>query len=56
MIPLKVKEYIKGKTILSSFPKIMNIEVTNFCNLNCPMCVNKDTRPQGFIEIEFLKK
>jgi len=56
MIHLRVKEYIKGKTILSSFPKIMNIEVTNFCNLSCPMCVNKNTRPQGFIELELLKK
>ena len=56
MVPLKVKEYIKGKTVLSSVPKILNLEVTNFCNLDCPMCVAKDTREQGFLDINFLKK
>ncbi|PIR02494.1 MAG: hypothetical protein COY73_00140 [Candidatus Nealsonbacteria bacterium CG_4_10_14_0_8_um_filter_37_14] len=56
MIPLKVKEYIEGKTVLSSIPKILNLEVTNFCNLDCPMCVAKDTREQGFLDINFLKK
>lgn len=56
MIPLKIKEYIEGKVILSSFPKILNLEVTNFCNLNCPMCVAKDTREQGFLQLDLLKK
>jgi len=56
MIPLKVKEYIKGKAVLSSVPKILNLEVTNFCNLNCPICVAKNTREQGFLDINFLKK
>lgn len=56
MIPLKVKEYIEGRLILSSIPKILNLEVTNFCNLNCPICVAKDTREQGFLQLDFLKK
>ncbi len=56
MISLKVKEYIEGKEILSSLPKILNIEVTNFCNLNCPICVAKNTREQGFLDLSLLKK
>jgi radical SAM protein with 4Fe4S-binding SPASM domain len=56
MIPLKITEYIKAKTILSSFPKILNLEVTNFCNLNCPMCIVKETREQGFLRLDLLEK
>ncbi len=56
MISLKIREYIEGKVILSSIPKILNLEVTNYCNLNCPMCVAKNTRSQGFLELDFLKK
>jgi len=56
MISLKVKEYIQRKIKLTSYPKILNIETTNFCNLNCPMCVAKDTREQGFLDIDFLKR
>lgn len=55
MIPIKIKEYIQGKTVLSSIPKILNLEVTNFCNLDCPICVAKDTREQGFLDPELLK-
>ncbi len=53
---LKVKEYIKGKESLSSVPKILNLEVTNFCNLDCPICVVKNTRKQGFLDLNLLKK
>jgi len=56
MIPLKVKEYIQRKTRLTSYPKVLNIETTNFCNLNCPMCVAKDTREQGFLDLDFLER
>lgn len=56
MIPLRVKEYIQGKTVLKSTPKILNIETTNFCNLNCPICVAKNTREQGFLDLDLLKK
>lgn len=48
MIPLKIREYIEGKVLLKSVPKVLNIELTNFCNLSCPMCVAKNTREQGF--------
>jgi len=56
VIPLKIKEYLKGKIFLSSIPKILNLEITNFCNLRCPICVAKNTRKQGFLDIDFLKK
>jgi len=56
MTPLKVKEYIEGKEFLSSIPKILNLEVTNFCNLNCPICVAKSTRKQGFLDLNLLNK
>ena len=56
MIPLKTKEYIAGKTRLSSIPKIMNLEVTNVCNFNCSICVEKNVREQGFLDVGFLEK
>lgn len=56
MIPLKVKDYIQGKIVLNSIPKILNLEVTNFCNLDCPICVAKNTREQGFLDLNLLKK
>jgi len=56
MIPLKAREYISGKIRLSSIPKIMNLEVTNFCNLNCSICVKKNIREQGFLDIHLLEK
>ncbi len=56
MIPLKTKEYIAGKTRLSSIPKSMNLEVTNICNLNCSICVRKNVREQGFLDTGFLEK
>lgn len=56
MIPLKVKEYISGETILKSTPKVLNIELTNFCNLHCPVCVAKNTREQGFLSLDLLKE
>jgi len=33
MIPLKVKEYISGRAVLKSTPKILNIELTNYNGL-----------------------
>lgn len=56
MIPLKIREYIEGKVLLKSVPKVLNIELTNFCNLSCPMCVAKNTREQGFLDLNLLKK
>lgn len=56
MIPLKIKEYIDQKTILSSTPTLLNIEVTSICNLKCPICPNWLTESKGIISLEFLDK
>jgi len=37
------------------YPNIKNIEPTNFCNFNCPVCVEK-TPPRGFLELDLLEK
>ncbi len=55
MISTKVKEYIERKSKISSYPKILNIEPTNFCNLNCPICIDKSSREQGFLGLELLQ-
>lgn len=34
----------------------MCIETTNYCNLDCPMCLPKSTRDQGFMDLALLKK
>lgn len=35
---LNFQEYITGKTFLRSFPKVLFVELTQNCNLNCLMC------------------
>ncbi len=35
---LNTAEYLAAKTTLSSFPSRMYLELTNACNLDCPMC------------------
>ena len=35
---LNIKEIDEGKTILSSYPRRLVLELTNACNLNCVMC------------------
>jgi len=37
------------------YPRISNIETTNFCNFNCPICVEK-TPPYGFLKMNLLDK
>jgi len=37
------------------YPKITNIETTNLCNFNCPICVEK-TPPYGFLKMDLLDK
>lgn len=56
MIPTKIKEYIDKKIFLTSKPTILNIEVTNVCNLNCPICSNRLATSKGFMSLEFLDK
>ncbi|MDD3301238.1 MAG: SPASM domain-containing protein [Patescibacteria group bacterium] len=56
-ITKKSKEYIKRKIQLSSKPRILNIEVTNKCNLQCTICPKKDGNTElGFIDMDFFKK
>jgi len=48
----------QGKNRLSYFPSRIWIEITNHCNLKCPLCPNQ-TLPQegkGFMSPEFFKK
>lgn len=56
MIPLRVKEYIQKKVVLDSPPIILNIEVTNACNLNCTICPSRGSIKKGFLDLDLLKK
>lgn len=56
-IAKKSREYLRKKYQLSSIPRILNIEVTNKCNLRCTICPRKEGDTEfGFIDIDFLKK
>lgn len=50
-------EYKLGKFHLKSFPPEVNIEITSYCNLSCPMCgrVSKNT-PSAYMDISHFKK
>ena len=38
-------------------PRIYQLEITNFCNLKCPMCPRKKmTRDIGFMDFDFFKR
>ena len=53
----KSREYVEKKCQLSSNPRVLNIEVTNKCNLQCTICPRKDGNTEfGFMDINFLKK
>ncbi len=44
-------------SIVSKFPLHVDIEVTNKCNMNCPMCFRKNIRgDQGYMEWEAFTK
>lgn len=52
-----IRCYHKGLVEVSSFPPLMHVELTNVCNLKCPICPRtKMTRKQGFISIELVDK
>lgn len=53
---IKSKEYIERKVELTSIPRVLNIEVTNRCNLKCPICPSKKGDNFGFLSIKLLKK
>lgn len=49
--------YRKHAIEVQSFPPIMHVELTNVCNLKCPICPRtKMTRKQGFISLELIDK
>ncbi|MDP3990738.1 MAG: radical SAM protein [Candidatus Nealsonbacteria bacterium] len=51
--------YLTKNTKPNSYPSILMVEPTNFCNLNCPLCPvgNKSLkREKGFMPLEGFKK
>lgn len=56
MIPLRVKEYIGKKAQLKSAPVVLNIEVTNACNLKCTICPARGSARMGFIDLGLLER
>ena len=50
-------DYRNAPTKIPSFPFIVDVEVTNHCNLNCVFCGQRDmARPKGFISFEHVSK
>lgn len=51
------KTILENKEKLPKFPFIVDIEVTNHCNLNCLFCGQQAmTRPKGFMSKEIFEK
>ncbi|OIQ09840.1 coenzyme PQQ synthesis protein E [Moorella thermoacetica] len=52
------KEYREVNNLpLRKFPFIVDVEPTNWCNLNCLFCAQRImTRPRGFMSMEIFKK
>jgi MoaA/NifB/PqqE/SkfB family radical SAM enzyme len=51
------KTVLQRKNKLRKFPFLIDVELTNHCNLQCIFCGQQVmTRPKGFIEEELLKK
>lgn len=49
--------YIHRKIMLKSMPRILAIELTNFCNLDCIMCPRRFMKREiGFMEFDLFKK
>ena len=49
--------YFHRKTTASGYPEIFNIEVTNYCPMNCLMCPRKYMRRSlGYMDFELFKK
>ncbi len=42
-------------SIIKSIPQITNLEVSNICNLNCPICIEK-AENQGYLSLELTDK
>lgn len=58
-IKASIPNYIeyKNSTIkVNSPPQILNIEITSWCNLSCPMCVPRQSRENGFISTTLFEK
>lgn len=53
----KFKTILQHKDNLPKFPFLVDVELTNRCNLNCIFCGQQAmTRPKGFISEEIIKK
>jgi len=51
------KNVLKNRDIPSKFPSLVDIELTNHCNLSCSVCVQQImTRDKGFMEWELFQK
>lgn len=47
---LLVADMLAGKTVLSGKPVHLKLELTNYCNLSCPMCPHQSMqRPVGYM-------
>jgi radical SAM protein with 4Fe4S-binding SPASM domain len=51
-------QYNKRKIVSSSYPREINLETTNFCNLRCISCPQRGemTRKKGFMKMDLFKK
>lgn len=51
------RDFVKKKVFVSGLPIEIGIEMTNRCNLKCPMCAREEmTRPIGDMPMELLTK
>lgn len=51
------RDFVKNKTVVLGLPIEIGIEMTNRCNLKCPMCAREEmTRPIGDMPMELLTK
>lgn len=50
------RDYSYGSAVASAMPVEVNIEITSFCNLDCPMCGRgKKETPNSYLEIDTFK-
>ena len=51
-----IKSYKRGQPFINAKPVELNLEITNYCNLSCPMCSKKGSKRQlGFMEMSLFK-
>src|SRR5579859_2806129 len=51
------QDLIRERTVATGLPAHMKIELTNFCNLACPMCPHEQMqRPVGYMKPELFRR